>query len=70
MQFYRVMVTEKFIEGNWYSAIYESGFKIIFKAEKNGSSVIFCRKDGIEVDSLPSGYLEIVNNGIAEPEYE
>jgi hypothetical protein len=30
----------------------------------------FCRKDGVEVDSFPTGYVEIINNGMADPEYE
>lgn len=65
------MGTERLIKGNWYSAIYESGFKIIFKVIKmEDGSMTLCRKDGVEVDSLPTGYVEIINNGIAEPEYE
>jgi len=57
--------------GNWYCAVYESGFSIIFKViEINDNIVKLCRKDGIEVDSIPSGYIEILSNGKKEPEYD
>lgn len=63
--------TNKFAKYNWYSAVYESGFSIIFQVvEINNGSPIFCRKDGIIVDTLPSGYTEIIFHGLSEPEYK
>jgi len=65
------MNREQFLQGNWYSAIYESGFSIVFQAVQDGkNSFSFCRKDGIIVDSIPEGFSHIVKHGAVEPEYE
>jgi len=65
------MNTGGFVKDNWYSAVYESGFSIIFHVVDiaDGSPVI-CRKDGIIVDELPDGYTKIKSYGLAEPDYE
>lgn len=65
------MDAKRFIKQDWYSAKYESGFSIIFQVvEIKDNSMTFCRKDGIIIDNLPSGYNEIVSYGSDEPEYE
>lgn len=67
----QIMDSVNFIKNNWYSAVYESGFSIIFKAvEESDKSLSFCRKDGIIVDNLPEGYQKIVSYGILEPDYK
>ncbi|HML66091.1 MAG TPA: hypothetical protein PKC55_14765 [Dysgonomonas sp.] len=65
------MNREQFLPDNWYSAIYESGFSIIFQVVKDdGESFSFCRKDGVIVDSIPDGFSQIIKHGLTEPEYQ
>ena len=66
------MEIDNLIKGDWYSAQYEGGFSIIFQVltiDKNSNSIIFCRKHGININSIPSGYTQIIHHGVIEPEY-
>ena len=57
------------IKDHWYGARYSFGFTIIFKVEEASPSLILYRKDGIIIDTLPEGYLDIVAYGEIEPDY-
>jgi len=64
------MNSNTFILNNWYAAKYPSAYSIIFQViEDENGSVTFCRKDREIVDSLPSGYDDIISYGSSEPEY-
>lgn len=57
------------VVGSWYSAIYESGFRITFQVlNYEGKSISLCREDGAIVDSLPAGYVSMVSHGDSKPE--
>jgi len=65
------MDTEHFIQNNWYSAQYENGFNIIFQViDIKDGSMTLCRKDGVLVDTLPTGYSQIIPHGSSEPDYK
>lgn len=65
------MSSEQFIENNWYSVIYPSGFRIIFQVvDMENNSASFCRKDGVYIESLPENYQEIILHGVSEPDYQ
>lgn len=65
------MEIENLIVGSWYSAHYQSGFSIIFQVtEIIKSSISLCRKDGTVINSIPSGYTQILLHGTDEPEYQ
>lgn len=64
------METINLIEGDWYSAQYQSEFSIIFQVISiNDNTISLRRKDGIVFDSVPSGYIQIQHHGTEEPEY-
>lgn len=56
------------VVGSWYSAVYESGFRITFQVLAfEGKSISLCREDGAIVDNLPSGYVSLVAHGDCQP---
>lgn len=65
------MTPKHFTKDHWYSVRYESGFSIIFQVvDPDGENFTLRRKDGVIVNSIPSGYEEIISYGVVEPEYE
>lgn len=65
------MRAEQFTENFWYSAMYPSGYSIIFQVIdiSNGEATL-CRKDGEIIDTVPAGYLDILPHGEIEPDYQ
>lgn len=56
------------VVGCWYSAIYKSEFRITFQVlALDGKSVSLCREDGTIVDSLPAGYVSLLDHGDCKP---
>lgn len=54
-----MQIDNSLIKDHWYGARYSFGFTIIFKVEETCPSLILYRKDGIIIDTLPEGYLDI-----------
>ncbi|MBB4035402.1 hypothetical protein GGR21_001295 [Dysgonomonas hofstadii] len=65
------MDAKNLIKNNWYSAVYKSGFSIIFQVtDIDNGSPTFCRKDGVIIDTLPEGHHKIESFGSSEPDYQ